>query len=98
MSRRILVQRPIDWPLGRDRTIVRKEALWRDYGKRIDYDLALGRLGEQCGKIPRGPGASARILGMVLTHDERRGSFADPGAAFYFELDGRGRSGDPRSD
>lgn len=89
---------PVAWPNGRPRTIVRKEALWRDQGRRINFDVAVQRLKYQVSMLTKA-GHSWRVLEQTLSTNfelrmdgrprRDRGAPADPGAAFFFELDGQ---------
>lgn len=90
---------PVAWPIGRPRTPdwQRKEAAWRDRGGRVTFDVAVRRLREQVNMITRA-GQGWRVLEQTLSTNfelrvdgrprRDRGVPEDPGAAFYFELDG----------
>lgn len=89
---------PVAWPPGRPRTPdwQRKDALWRDGGGRVTFDVAVARLREQVRAMTRS-GQDWRVLEQTLSTNfelrmdgrprRDRGSPQDPGAAFYFELD-----------
>lgn len=89
---------PCAWPMGRPRTAIRKEALWRDGGKRISWDVAVGRLRKEIGMLtPTGRSWRMRELTLSTNFELRidgrprrdRGAPSDPGVAFFFELDGK---------
>ena len=89
---------PCAWPNGRPRTRARSEAKWRDGGKRINWDVAVGRLREQVGMVTRhGQHYRMRELTLSTNYELRidgrprrdRGAPGDPGVAFFFELDGK---------
>lgn len=89
---------PCAWPNGRPRTLARSEAKWRDGGKRINWDVAVGRLREQVGMVTRhGQHYRMRELTLSTNYELRidgrprrdRGAPGDPGVAFFFELDGK---------
>ncbi|HEX8585020.1 MAG TPA: J domain-containing protein [Allosphingosinicella sp.] len=91
---------PVAWPAGRPRTQPdqRKDALWRDAGKRITFDVAVKRLRDQIDAITP-TGRNWRVLEQTLStnYDLRadgrprrdRGAPSDPAVAFFFELDGQ---------
>ncbi len=94
---RIEFASPVDWPRARPRTALRKDALWRHDGRRVTFDIALGRLREQIRAVtPNGKHWRMRELTLSTNFDLRndgrfrrdRGAPADPGVAFFFELDG----------
>lgn len=90
---------PVSWPAGRPRTPAhaRKEAAWRHGGARLTFDRAVGRLSAQIDAITK-TGQAWRVLEQTLSTNLQlrvdgrprrdRGEPADPGVAFYFELDG----------
>lgn len=88
---------PVDWPQGRGKTRSRKEARWRDGGRRILFDRAVGRLREQVELMTK-PGQPYRMREMTLSTNfelrldgrprRDRGTPSDPSVAFFFELDG----------
>lgn len=89
---------PTNWPVGRPRTTERKPALFRHEGKPIPFDAAVRRLGEQVELVtPYGRGYRMRELTLSTNFELRadgrprrdRGVPADPGVAFFFELDGK---------
>lgn len=91
---------PVAWPIGRRRTPAeqRKDALWRHQGNRMTFDVAIARLREQVSSISR-LGRYWRVLKQTLSTNYElridgrprrdRGAPADPGVAFFFELDGK---------
>ncbi|MFC3097337.1 J domain-containing protein [Alteraurantiacibacter palmitatis] len=91
---------PVAWPAGRPRTpsYRRKQAMWREGGSRINWDIALRRLREQVALVTRNS-QDWRILEQTLSTNfelrvdgrprRDRGAPADPGVAFFFELDGQ---------
>lgn len=92
MSRpQITELRKLDWPVARPRTADRQNALWKHEGGRVPYGVALRRLHNQCLMTTR-PGQDWRIVEMILTRGPSLPGGrppTDPGAAFYFEFDGR---------
>lgn len=91
---------PLQWPEGRARTRVRKEAKWRDAGRRLTWTTAFTRLREQL-NLMTPVGRPRRVFGAELTTNIRftlagardksvsRLEPTDPGAALYFELDAK---------
>jgi hypothetical protein len=89
---------PCAWPIGRPKTAIRKQALWRAGGRRIGFDVALGRLRDQVDAMTP-QGRSWRVLERTLSTNYElradgrfrrdRGAPSDPSVAFYFELDGK---------
>ena len=92
---------PVDWPPGRPKTRSRKEALFRQDGRPITFDGAVGRLRQQIRMVTK-PGHPWRMLELTLSTNytlradgrprRNQGEPADPSVAFFFELDGRGYS------
>lgn len=96
---------PLSWVAGRPRTfgIDRKEALWRQDGRRLTLTSARRRLNEQTEMMTR-HGENWRITEMVLStnicftasgsrdQNVSRRDPDDPGVAFYFKLDGQPHS------
>lgn len=89
---------PVAWPNGRPRTAQRKEAKWRDQGRRLLFDQAVFRLREQVNLVtPAGRKFRMQELTLSTNFELRadgrprrdRGAPADPAAAFFFELDGQ---------
>jgi hypothetical protein len=90
---------PVAWPAGRPKTPAhqRKDALWRDRGGRVNFEIAVRRLREQVNAITK-PGQAWRDLEQTLSTNfelridgrprRDRGTPSDPAAAFYFELEG----------
>lgn len=88
---------PVAWPTGRPKEGGRKDALFRDGGRRILWDTAIRRLREQCSLVTKG-GQQWRMREMTLSTNfelrvdgrprRDRGAPADPAVAFFFELDG----------
>ncbi|MDK2757515.1 MAG: J domain-containing protein [Blastomonas fulva] len=95
------MQFPLHWVAGRPRTLTdeRKEALFRDEGRRMSLDSAIDRLDRQMDMITP-YGRNWRTTGLVCstnirftqrgTRDRNYGMREpeDPGVAFYFRLDG----------
>lgn len=89
---------PVNWPLGRPRTTVRKPALFNSGGKPLLFDYALGRLQRQSEAVTK-RGQRWRMREMTLSTNfelradgrprRDRGTPSDPGVAFFFELDGK---------
>lgn len=93
---------PLKWVEGRPRTPAhqRKEALWRNEGRRISLTVGRQRLREQISAMTR-HGQSWRVTNMVLSTNIRftaagnrdqnvsRRDPDDSGVAFYFDLDGK---------
>ena len=87
---------PVNWPVGRPRTAQRKPALFNSGGKALSFDQALGRLQEQTSLVTR-HGQPWRMKELTLSTNfelrvdgrprRDRGIPADPGVAFFFELD-----------
>ncbi len=88
---------PVDWPTARPRTALRKDALWRHDGRRINFDMSVNRLIEQVRSVT-GSGQPWRMLELTLSTNYQlrvdgrprrdRGTPTDPSVAFFFELDG----------
>lgn len=97
ISPTIEIAYPVDWPIGRPRTALRKEAKWRHQGSRVLFDVAVRRLKEQVELITK-HGQDWRVREMTLSTNFQlradgrprrdRGAPSDPGVAFFFELDG----------
>lgn len=93
---------PLNWPEGRPRTPAgaRKDALFRQDGRRMTMTSAKRRLVEQVGMMTK-PGKPWRATEMVLSTNIRftlsgsrdqsvsRREPDDVGVAFYFTLDGK---------
>lgn len=88
---------PVAWPANRPREGGRKPALFRDGGRQILFDAAVGRLREQLDMMIDGQRRYRALERTLSTNyqlrvDGRprrdRGEPADTAAAFYFELDG----------
>ena len=88
---------PVDWPANRPRTNSRKEALFRAEGKRLNFDVAVGRLHEQVNLVtPQGRRWRMREMTLSTNYELRvdgrprrdRGAPSDPGVSFFFDLDG----------
>ncbi|MDE8654809.1 J domain-containing protein, partial [Novosphingobium album (ex Liu et al. 2023)] len=89
---------PVDWPIGRLKTIARKPALFRSGDRPLLFDEAVGRLREQVRKVTLN-GHAWRMLELTLSTNcplradgrprRDQGAPADPSVAFFFELDGR---------
>jgi hypothetical protein len=91
---------PVNWPVGRLRTESwkRKPALFRHEGRPLLFDQAVRRLQEQAELFGLVAGFyRARELTLSTNFELRadgrprrdRGTPADPGVAFFFELDGK---------
>lgn len=88
---------PVDWPTGRPKEGGRKEALFRQGGRRVSFDHAVRRLREQTSLVTKS-GQSWRMREMTLSTNfelrldgrprRDRGAPADTAVAFFFELDG----------
>lgn len=90
---------PTAWPHGRPRTSLRQTSLFRTDGaarRRLQWDDALRRLREQVDLVtPPGRMWRMRELTLSTNYELRvdgrprrdRGAPADPGVAFFFELD-----------
>lgn len=91
---------PVAWPAGRRRTPAagRKPALWKHQGGAMTFDVAMKRLRDQVNAMTR-QGQDWRVLEQTLSTNfelrtdgrprRDRGAPADPGVAFFFELDGK---------
>lgn len=89
---------PLRWPEGRPRSREHASALFRDAGNRMTLTTARKRLRQQVDAMTK-PGKPFRVVNMVLSTNIRftasgardqnvsRRDPADPGVAFYFDLD-----------
>lgn len=97
---RIEMAYPLNWPAGRPRTSIRKEALFRDAGRRLTLTTARSRLVSQLDAMTK-HGKPYRTTGIFLSTNIRftasgsrdqnvsRRDPADPGVALYFDLDSK---------
>lgn len=89
---------PVNWPVGRPRTAIRKPALFRHEGRKLLFDQAVRRLAQQVELVtPSGRAWRMRELTLSTNFELRadgrlrrdRGVPSDPAVAFFFELDGK---------
>lgn len=89
---------PDQWPRGRAKEGGLKQAAWKHYGKRLNFDQAVSRLAEQVTLVTK-PGRNWRMTELTLgTNFELRidgrprrdrGYPFDTAVTFFFELDGQ---------
>jgi hypothetical protein len=91
---------PLRWPTSRQRSQEYRHAAFRHEGRPLTLTIARRRLGEQIRAMTKA-GKPWRVLNQVLSTNIRftasgardqsvsRRDPADPGVAFYFELDGK---------
>lgn len=89
---------PVNWPVGRPRTTMRKPALFHSGGKALLFDEAVRRLQQQTEAVTR-RGQRWRMKELTLSTNfelrvdgrprRDRGMPSDPSVAFFFELDGK---------
>ena len=87
---------PLTWPGGRPRTAGRRDAAFRDGnagGKRVSLDLARERLDAQLVKLKGTDVILSMNVKLTLLGrrdmNVSRGEPVDPGAAVYFDLEGK---------
>lgn len=94
----ITMSYPLRWVENRPRSRTRKPALWRNEGRVVSLTVARGRLQTQINAMTRA-GQNWRVTDMILTTNIElrkdggarldRPEPADPGVAFYFNLDSK---------